>query len=139
MILKALGLLFDNFMTRNFKDPAMIDENEIISPNEQLFKEILAERVRQDNEWAPQSMPSVLNVGTDIRHSRYLIPDEDSAKFNRERAFQNGIGTWAHIFIEEVCEAVAAKNEADRRMELVQCAAIIFAWISDIDNKTGGV
>jgi hypothetical protein len=44
---------------------------------------------------------------------------------------------WLPIFLEEVFEAAAETDPAKLRAELVQCAAVIAAWISDIDRRGG--
>lgn len=42
---------------------------------------------------------------------------------------------WLPIFLEEVFEAATETEPAKLRTELVQCAAVIQAWISDIDRR----
>lgn len=42
---------------------------------------------------------------------------------------------WAVILLEEVYEALAESDPVKLRAELVQAAAVIAAWISDIDRR----
>lgn len=44
--------------------------------------------------------------------------------------------TWTDIALEEFCEAVEAPDDEQRRKELVQLAAVVFAWIEDIDKRS---
>jgi hypothetical protein len=44
-------------------------------------------------------------------------------------------GTWMHVLIEEVFEALAEEDPAKLRAELVQVAAVCAAWITDIDGR----
>jgi hypothetical protein len=98
-------------------------------------------------------------------NARYAILGEYAAervrqdgKFGRTRAYPNGTGgpdaraaadllrsickaspadgdTWAKILAEEVGEGFAETDDAALRVELVQAAAVITAWIEDIDRR----
>lgn len=103
-----------------------------------VLAEVAAERVRQDAKWGQQDHPCV-----DEPHIgkpgwigiRYGIIGEAEAKRQCETAFAAGCGTYADIAIEEVAEAVCAEDDAKRRAELVQCAAVFVAWIEAIDRR----
>lgn len=53
-----------------------------------------------------------------------------------DEAHAAGSTTWAPILLEEVFEALEEDDPVKLRTELVQCAAVIQAWISDIDSRT---
>ncbi len=106
-----------------------------------VLAEVAGERVRQNAKWGPQDCPSVNSladhVSAETRAEWYGIPSEQVAKARCERRFLNGKGTYADIAIEEVSEAICAGDEAARRAELVQCAAVFVAWIEAIDRRSG--
>lgn len=54
---------------------------------------------------------------------------------DRHNAHDPAATPWALILLEEVCEALAESDPAKLRAELVQSAAVIAAWISDIDRR----
>jgi hypothetical protein len=44
---------------------------------------------------------------------------------------------WTGILLEEVYEALAESDPAKLRTELIQAAAVIAAWVSDLDRRAG--
>ncbi|WP_405747725.1 NUDIX hydrolase [Streptomyces canus] len=88
-----------------------------------------AERQRQLAKWGDQHHPN----GTGMNYQRALADEERAAC---EAAFRNGRGTWRHILAEEIAEAFAEKDPAGLRAELVQCGAVIAAWIADLDSRS---
>lgn len=94
-----------------------------------VLAEIAAERDRQNAKWGEQNHPSVSEA------SSWLMMDERLAKKLCELAAQNGELTWVHIAVEELAEAIDAQDEAARRGELVQLAAVITAWVECIDRR----
>lgn len=76
---------------------------------------------------------------TDLRMAQeYEIPTSSRAKFMTDTAFGRGRGTWAHILVEEVAEAIEAATtgaSADLRTELLQVAAVAMRWIDTIDQR----
>jgi hypothetical protein len=66
----------------------------------------------------------------------YEIPTERRAKQLIGFAVRKNELTWAHILIEEVCEAIGACNGSveDLRTELIQVAAVAMGWIEMLDN-----
>lgn len=99
------------------------------TPGVKAFAEAVdAERQRQLAKWGEQHHPD----GTGYEGS------EGHAGFWRakcERAFAEGDGTWGHILLEEVFEAIAESDPDKLRTELVQIAAVCAAWVTDIDSR----
>lgn len=104
-----------------------------------IVEEIQQERDRQDKRWGEQNWPSTTPIlkGRSVERlcEDYEIPTENRAKFLCENAFSKKEGSWAHILIEEVCEAICALTPEKRREELIQTAAVIVAWIESIDRN----
>ena len=110
-----------------------------------VLVDVLTERTRQDAKWGEQNHPSVDAVlmgrsggcGPERMADEYEIPWADRAKALCDDAAERGECTWAHIAVEELCEAVEAAVESDAacRGELVQLAAVIVAWIQCIDRR----
>lgn len=78
----------------------------------------------------------------DQRHAdgtgaEYYVAMADSSRDDCQYAAQNpAMGPqWALILLEEVYEALAESDTAKLRTELVQTAAVIAAWISDLDRR----
>lgn len=101
-----------------------------------VLDEVRREREAQDATRGVQRHQSVLDLEPEVRAMHYGIPTEAKAKEQCEEAFKAGRGTWADILVEEMAEAVAAPDEAARREELVQVAAVAIAWIEDIDRRS---
>lgn len=117
-------------------------------PLARVLLDIGAERDRQDAKWgANRTKPDVpLYDGaaqlatTQPRFAActLVIPDADAAKLNCDLARAAGAETWAHIVVEELCEAVEVGALGDfkaLRQELVQTAAVCVAWIEDLDRR----
>ena len=66
----------------------------------------------------------------------YEIPSETRAKQICETMHDRGEMTWGHIAVEELSEVISAKNDDERRKELIQLAAVTIAWIESIDRMT---
>lgn len=124
---------------------------------EQIFRDISAERERQDAKWGPATLPFVGNPHAELQKvhgalarfepksaaliecHRLGIPSEREAKEAVESAFAKGEGTFAHLTIEELSEAASAAvihGEAsdETRKELVQAAALLVLVIERIDR-----
>ncbi len=109
-----------------------------------ILDEIHVEMIKQDEKWGTQSHPSVDQVLLNREGSctpermceEYEIPSENRAKQMCDIHAKRGDLTWAHITIEELSEAVSAKDDTERRKELIQLAAVVTQWINDIDNKS---
>lgn len=92
------------------------------------LKEVAAERERQDAKWGEQNHPDGTGFAGSAR-------DADLARLECKRQFAEGTGTWLDILNEEVAEAYAETDPAKLRAELVQCAAVVVAWIEAIDRR----
>jgi len=94
-----------------------------------FYRAVSAERVRQLQKWGDQRHPD----GTGLLGSQ---SNAEAARIHCQRAAEQGNVTWQHILAEEVFEAFAEHDPAKLRAELVQCGAVIAAWISDLDRRT---
>lgn len=129
--------------------------------SETIISEIETEVERQISLWGMRNHPSVdvalsnryenkenvdangtihdingiMLVGEQIC-KEYEIPSEARARLKCNNAFKKNEGTWTHIAVEELSEAVGAVNDAHRREELVQLAAVIVNWIHCIDRNS---
>jgi hypothetical protein len=96
---------------------------------DRVLSEVLAERIRQDGRWGEQNH-------RDGTGSITQVLEADKAREGCKAAFARGDGTWMHVLIEEVFEAVAEEDPGKVRAELVQVAAVAVAWIEAIDRRT---
>lgn len=109
-----------------------------------VLGEIAAERVRQDAKWGDDfaripSLPHAFIPGNaDIACAVVGLPTESEAKARCERFHRAKDPCFALIAVEELAEAVAAPDDATRRGELVQTAAVIAKWIEAIDRRAEG-
>lgn len=101
-----------------------------LSPRQRLCIEVLAERAKQDTKWGEQNHDSVHKGATG------LIANAKQARAFCDRMFMEKTMAWEDIAVEELAEAIDAKNDAERRGELVQLAAVVVAWIECIDRRT---
>jgi hypothetical protein len=88
------------------------------------------ERQAQLAKWGEQHHPD----GTGVSDTQRKLADD--ARAVCQQVFAEGKGDWAHILMEEVREALAESDPAKLRTELVQSAAVIAAWIADLDSRT---
>ena len=95
-----------------------------------VLQEILNERDRQDRKWGMQNHPDG-TVG-DPWYKEY----RDMVREECDQAAHNGTVTWNHILTEEIAEARCEVDPVPLREELIQCAAVIVAWIESIDRRT---
>jgi hypothetical protein len=79
----------------------------------------------------------------DQRHAdgtgaEYYVGMADSARDDCQYAALHATegSQWALILLEEVYEALAESDTVKLRAELIQTAAVIAAWISDLDRRT---
>lgn len=100
--------------------------------------EVLDERKRQDAKWGVQNHPDLppFDEAHATPNAWFGLPTADDARDACEAAFKNGRGSYAHIFNEEVCEAIeAAPDPVKLREELIQVAAVAVAWVECIDRR----
>lgn len=104
-----------------------------------ILEQIQDELFEQDKKWGFQSHASVdpilLSRESGRMEEEYEIPSENRAQQLVEMNRSRGQLTWAHILVEEVSEAVAARTEEQRIEELEQIAALCIQWIADIKLK----
>ena len=118
-----------------------MEQPEYINMNS-ILHEVRLERQSQDLKWGTQTHPSVDLILQEQGRTgqrmceEYELPSEDRAKQMCDIHSERGDLTWAHIAVEEMSEVVAAKDDSQRREELVQLAAIVVAWIESIDRNT---
>jgi hypothetical protein len=95
------------------------------------------ERARQDQKWGESNHPD-MPAGVKFPSAFYGIPTADAARKACEESFRRGVGSIAHIFVEEVAEAIEAlSNPVYLRGELVQVMAVCGKWIEQIDRREG--
>jgi hypothetical protein len=111
-----------------------------LSPRADIARDIENERVAQDRKWGQQNHldgtgPSQEATTVD---GLSLLSPVDMANLYRDlcdQAARDGRLTWRHILLEEVFEALAEDDPAKLRIELVQSAAVITAWIEALDRR----
>lgn len=104
--------------------------------------EVLAERERQVAKWGLQIHPNISSL-KDTEHedgvtqrilSLYEAQADDFKDMNDDIS-ENGTMGWDTILLEETYEALAETDPVKLRTELVQTAAVIFAWMDDLDRR----
>lgn len=101
-----------------------------------VLMDIDNERMRQVDKWGIQHRPEVIPGVLDSERfhaERDAREACDSAEKNGPLPGYTGGATWEDIIREELAEAVNELDKAKRREELVQCAAVLVAWIEDLD------
>jgi hypothetical protein len=109
-----------------------------------IVNSVVAERLTQNIKWGLQRHPTLDQVLLQrnrpvYRHyTEFEIPTADRAKFSCDEATKKGELTWTHIAVEELAEAVEAavlhgEHSTELREELVQLAAVVFAWLESVD------
>ena len=92
--------------------------------------EVDAERQRQLAKWGEQHHPD----GTGSPYYAAMAREaRDICQYAAEHR-ENG-PNWGLILLEEVYEALAESDPAALRTELIQCAAVIQAWLHDLDTR----
>ncbi|MFE9812346.1 NUDIX hydrolase [Streptomyces sp. NPDC005548] len=95
----------------------------------QHMVDVDAERQRQLKRWGDQTHFDGTGRPGDVEEAdrlRALCAANGPAEDN-----------WRDILAEEVAEAFAETDQDRLRTELVQCAAVIAAWILNIDRRAG--
>lgn len=118
-----------------------------MSATTDVLAEVYAERASQNAKWGEQNhadldmilMKRQGGCTPQRMAEHYGIPSDTRARSQCDRAFDLGQGTWAHILIEEVAEAIGTNGDrVALRAELVQVAAVAVAWIEAIDRRRTG-
>jgi len=95
-----------------------------------LAGEVAKERERQEDKWGQQHHPDGSHPGPES------VAMADGLRKITDKAAEQGTLTWRDILLEEVYEALAEEPNSPRlRRELIQSAAVIFAWIEDMDGR----
>ena len=97
----------------------------------QVLVAILNERERQLEKWGEQRHAD----GTGYNNTFYGESFADVADDLRVINYSYVGGVWCWILLEEVFEALAEEDQGKLREELIQAAAVITAWIEDIDTR----
>lgn len=126
-------------------DGTPLDATDIAS-TASVLGEVAAERVRQFAKWGrqrwpltPMLHPAAGATGASLRFSRERrllaggLRSATEAKSLCEYAFKEGIGTFAHILVEEAAEAIDAPTLDEMRAELIQVAAVAVQMVEVID------
>ncbi len=95
-----------------------------------VLDEIQTERDRQDAKWGEQNHE-------DGTGGPFFERGAKLARIRCENAFKEARGTWEHILSEEFYEALAESDPTKLREELIQCGAVICAWVEAIDRRGG--
>jgi hypothetical protein len=93
-----------------------------------VLADIQTEREAQDEKWGEQNHP-------DGTGGIFSVFSADDARARCQAAFAAGNGTWRHVLDEEIAEAYAETDPALLRVELIQAAAVIAAWIEALDRR----
>lgn len=94
----------------------------------QHMVEVDTERQKQLAKWGDQHHPDGTAITGDDERAA-------SARHVCQAMASLGQVSWRDILWEEIAEAFAEAEPVKLRAELVQCAAVIQAWISDIDSR----
>jgi hypothetical protein len=108
-------------------DPDEVTEVYAYRPQARVLDAFLQERSHQDAKWGEQNHPD----GTGER----FRADADMYRADCDAAARAGSLHWLDILLEEVYEAAAESDPKKLRVELVQSAAVIMAWIEAIDRR----
>lgn len=101
---------------------------------DKVLQEISAERDAQDAEWGEQNHHDLSQGNPDFDRDWYRQKAE-VWKTENARRLAAGVYGWDGVLQEEVYEALAEKDPAKLRAELVQVAAVAAAWIEAIDRR----
>lgn len=101
-----------------------------VTPGVKAFAEAVdTERQAQLRKWGEQHHPD--GTGGPVMQQR-----ADEARAQCQYLAANGGPDWRSILLEEVYEALAESDPEKLRAELVQSAAVIAAWLADLDSRT---
>lgn len=114
-----------------------IDVRGLIHPRATMetAMDVIGERSRQDRQWGEANHR---DLPDGVKHpcAFFGIPTADAARMHCQDAFRRGTGSYAHVLIEEVAEAIEdAHDPVKLRAELVQVAAVAMKWIEAIDRR----
>ena len=93
-----------------------------------IVADVLRERDAQDAKFGVQDLP----YGTG---DEWLQAMADVSRNECDEAFAAGQGTFRHVFLEEVYEAMAETDPVKLRAELIQAIAVGVKIVEAIDRK----
>lgn len=113
----------------------------VIVPGAAVAREVIQERVRQDEKWGEQNHPDGTGpkvkvlLGTTVNLD--LRTGDELAHIFRRKCGDNlpHQDNWRDILLEEVFEAMAESDPVKLREELIQVAAVAVAWVEAIDRR----
>lgn len=94
-----------------------------------LALDVTGERDSQDAKHGRSSWPN----GTGHKNYRMMA---NGYQIATRAAISRGLLSWKDLLLEEVYEALSEKTDEALRAELVQVAALVVAWIEDIDSRS---
>lgn len=94
-----------------------------------IFADVRAERDAQDAKFGVQDLPN--GTGGQFAHVADHYRRACDASFARRE------GSFRHVFLEEVWEAMAESDPEALRAELIQAIAVGVKWVEAIDRKAG--
>lgn len=98
-----------------------------------VLEDVALERERQVDKWDIQHRPDGCNGWYIVVANQARLECDNAEKAGPLPGYTGG-ASWYQIMKEEFYEAAAEdKDKAARRKELVQAAAVIVAWIEDLD------
>lgn len=104
-----------------------------MSAHRRIFQEIARERAAQDALYGNgDELPD--GTGDD-----WLVALADITRSECDRAFAKGRGSFQHVFLEEVYEALAESDPVKLRAELIQAVSVGVKWIQAIDRRSGNL
>jgi hypothetical protein len=95
-----------------------------------IVDEVLHERDAQDAKFGVQNLP----YGTG---DAWLQAMADVSRNECDEAFAAGCGTFRHVFLEEVYEAMAETDPVKLRAEMIQAIAVGLKIVEAIDRAAG--
>lgn len=106
---------------------------EHVSRQRKILDDIVTERDAQDALFGVQDLPDGTGPGID----GFRVDDANAYRGDCDTAFSDGRGTYRHVFMEEVYEAMAEEDPVKLRAELVQAVAVGVKWLEAIDRREG--
>ncbi|MEU7243392.1 hypothetical protein [Streptomyces sparsogenes] len=97
-----------------------------------ILDDVRRERDAQDALFGIQDLPD----GTGPEFDEDATVYADCYRQACEEAFAEGRGTFRHVFLEEVFEAMAESDPVKLRAELIQAIAVGVKWIEALDRST---
>jgi hypothetical protein len=96
--------------------------------DETILEEVRAERRRQDEKWGQQDWPDGTGAPEFFAMREY-------SRLRCQASELDGTTTWEKILTEEYFEALAEADDGLLRAELIQCQAVLCAWVGAIDRR----